>query len=96
MIFAGFVKYLYLYADDASFFGQHKDVTQFKMFWIKNLQIFGNNKLSFHFGEDKTRCTLFSNDKNLPEVNITYDNNRIKQYHMVEYLVCCLDANLSG
>ena len=23
-------------------------------------------------------------------------NNRIKQYRMVEYLDCCLDANLSG
>ena len=28
-------------------------------------------------------------------VNITYDNNRIKQFHKVEYLGCYLDANLS-
>ena len=25
-----------------------------------------------------------------------YDNNKIKQFHVVEYLGCCLDANLSG
>ena len=57
---------------------------------------FVDNKLSIHFGEDKTNCILFSRDKNLPELNLTYNNNRIKQYHMVEYLGCCLDAYLSG
>ena len=56
---------------------------------------FVDNMLSNHFGEDKTKCILFSRDKNLPELNITYNNNRIKQYRVVEYLGCCLDANLS-
>ena len=51
---------------------------------------------SIHFGEDKTECTLFSKAKNLSELNITYDNNRINQLHMVEYLNCYKDANLSG
>ena len=37
-----------------------------------------------------------SRDKNLPELNITYNNNRIKQNCMVEYLGCCLEANLNG
>ena len=55
-----------------------------------------NNKPSIHFGEDKTRCIPFSRDRNLPERNKTYNNNRIKQYRMVEYLGYCLDANLSG
>ena len=54
-----------------------------------------DNKLSSHFGEDKTKCTIFSKEKNLAELNITYDNNRIKQFHIVEYLDCYLDANLS-
>ena len=54
-----------------------------------------DNKLSMHFGEDKTKCILFSRDKNLPELNTTYNNNRIKQQHMVIYLGCCLDANSS-
>ena len=57
---------------------------------------FVDNKLSIHFGEDETKCILFSRDKNLLEVNITYSNNGIKQHRMVEYLGCCLDANLSG
>ena len=56
--------------------------------------LFVDNKLSVHFGEDK--CILFIKDKNLSEVNKIYDNNRIKQYRVVEYLGCCLDANLSG
>ena len=38
----------------------------------------------------------FQWDKNLPELNITYNNKRIKQYRMAEYLGCCRDANLSG
>ena len=46
--------------------------------------------------ENKTKCILFSRDTNLREHNITYDNSRIKQYHMIEYLGCCLDTNLSG
>ena len=50
--------------------------------------------LSINF--DKTKCILFSWDKNLPDLNITYNSNRIKQYRMVECLVCCLVANLSG
>ena len=41
---------------------------------------FVDDKLSIHFGEDKTKCFLFSRDKNLPDLNITYNNNRIKQY----------------
>ena len=54
---------------------------------------FVDNKLSVYFGEDKAKCIHFSRDKNLPELNI-YNNNRIKQYRMVEYLGCYLDANI--
>ena len=32
--------------------------------------------------------------KKLPELNITYDHNRIKQSHIVEYLGYRLNANL--
>ena len=55
---------------------------------------FVDNKLSVYFGEDKTKCIHFSRDKNLPELKIIYNNNRIKQYRMVEYLGCYLDANI--
>ena len=55
-----------------------------------------NNKLSIYFGEDKTKCTLFHRGKNLLELNITINNNWIKQYHMVQYLGFWLYAKLSG
>ena len=69
-----------------------------KMFLIKNLRMYAIallKKLSIYFGEGKTKCILFRSDKNLPEVNITYNNIRIKQYRLVEYLGF-LDANLIG
>ena len=81
-------------------FRQHKDVTEIENVLNKEFanvcNWFVDKKLSIHFGEDKTKCILFSRVKNLPELNITYNNNRIKQYRMTEYLFCCLDANLSG
>ena len=90
----------YLYVDDISIFCQHKDVTEIENVLNKEFanvcNWFVDNKLSIHFGEDETKCILFNRDKNLPEFNITYNNNRIKQYRMVEYLGCCLDTNLSG
>ena len=36
--------------------------------------------ISCHFGEDKTKCILFSKEKNL------YDSHKVKQFHVVEYL----------
>ena len=42
-------------------------------------------------GEDKTKCILYSRDKNLGELKITCDNSKIKQYHMIEYLGCRLE-----
>ena len=79
---------------------QHKNVTEIENVLNKEFvnvcKWFVDNKLSIHFGEDKTKCILFSKDKNFPELHITYNNNRIKQFRMVEYLCCCLNANLSG
>ena len=57
---------------------------------------FVDKTLSVPFDEDKIKCILFSKENNLPELNITYENNRTKQFHIVEYLECYLDANLSG
>ena len=83
----------YLYADDTNIVCQHKDVTEIENVLNKEFanvcDWFIDNKLSIHFGEDKTKCILFSRDKNLPKLNITYNNNRTKQYGMVEYLGCC-------
>ena len=50
---------------------------------------FVDNKLSIHFGEDKTKC-IFSKEKNVPGLNKTHENNRIKQFNIVEYLGCLI------
>ena len=57
---------------------------------------FVENKLSTYFGEDKTKCILSIRCKNLPELNKTFESNRIKQYRIVEYVGCGIDTNLSG
>ena len=66
---------MYLYADYTSIFCQHKDVREGENVFNKELanvcNSFIDNKLSIHFAEGKTKCTLFSRDKNLPELNIT-------------------------
>ena len=90
----------YIYADNTRIFYQHKDVAVIENVLSKEFanvcEWFVDNKLSIHFGEDKTKCIIFSKEKNLSGLNITYENNRIKQFHIVEYLGCYLDANLSG
>ena len=76
---------IYLSANDTNIFCQHKDVTEIENVLIGEFanacdQFVDNKMISYHFGEDKTKCILFSRDKNLPELNITYKNNRMKQY----------------
>ena len=62
---------------------------------ISNSPLHMPKSMLIHFDEDKTKCILFST-KILPELNITHDNNTTKQFHIVEYLRYCLDANLNG
>ena len=57
---------------------------------------FVDDKLSIHFGENKTELILFSKTKRPSKVNINYRNHNIKQYHTAEYLRCHLDSNLSS
>ena len=75
----------YLYVDDPSTFYQHRDVAEIENVLNKEFanvcEWFVDNKLSIHFGEDKTKCILFTKKK-LPGMNITHDNNRIKQFHI--------------
>ena len=54
---------------------------------------FVDNKLPIHFGEGKIKCVLFSNEKNLLELNMTYNNNKMKQFGIVKYLGCYLADN---
>ena len=58
-----------------------------------------DNKLSIHFGEDKTKSILFSSKhkvKSKSPLNIQYNGIKIKQYSKVTYLGCILDETLSG
>ena len=91
--------HIYPYADDTRLLCQHNDVMGIKNVFNKEssnvCDWFVHNKLSFHFGEDKTKCIFFSRNT-LSVLNIAYNNNRIKQFCMVEYLGCCLDDKLSG
>ena len=54
---------------------------------------FVDNKLSIHFGEDKTKSILFSSKCNLKlaeELDITYKEIKIKPHKHVKYLGCVL------
>ena len=58
---------------------------------------FIDNKPSIHLGEEISKCILFKKGKKQsPTVNITRNENNIKQYSVVEYLGCLLDENMSG
>ena len=55
---------------------------------------FVDNKLSIHFGEDKTKLILFGSKhkiKNSKLLNIRYNDIKIKQFSKVTYLGCILD-----
>ena len=59
-------------------------------------ECFVGNKLSIYYGEDKTKYILSSKEQNLPQLNITYNFNRVKQFYVEECLGSYLVANLSG
>ena len=58
-----------------------------------------DDKLSIHFGEDKTKSILSSPSnkcKKFRKLNNSYGSLKIKQYSEVTYLGCILDESLSG
>ena len=60
---------------------------------------FVDNKLSIHFGQDKTKLILFSTKQklgNAKSLNIVNNGIEIKQYAKIKYLGCILDESLSG
>ena len=60
---------------------------------------FVDNRLSIHFGEDKTKFILFASKrkiKKVPKLKINYKNIQIKQHSKVAYLGCILDETMSG
>ena len=98
------VKYeLLLYADDACLILQHNDIKEMEIPLNKNFSLisdwFRGNKLSIHFGEDKTKPILFSSKRKIKKanpLNIQYKDIKIKQYAKVTNLGCILDETLSG
>ena len=94
---------LLLYADDSCLIFQHKNVKEIKKVLNQNFSDlcdwFVDNKLSIHFGEDKTKCVLFASKnkvKKAEPLNIIYKGTEIKQHSKVNYLGCILDESLSG
>ena len=70
---------LLLYANDTCLIFQHKDIHEIEIVLNKNFSTlcdwFVDNKLSIHFGEDKTKSILFSSKhrlKNWKPLNILY------------------------
>ena len=94
---------LLLYADDSCLVFSDKSFKNIEYNLNKNFNSlcdwFVDNKLSIHFGEDKTKCILFGTKrklKGLRELDIRHGDIQIKQHSNVKYLGCVLDNNLSG
>ena len=94
---------LLLYADDMGLIFQHKGINIIEQQPNRNFSNicdwFVDNKLSIHFGEDKTKSILFSplnKCKKLRKLNIPYGSLKIEQYSEVTYLDYTLDESLSG
>ena len=94
---------LLLYADDSCLIYQHKDINEIEKVLNENFSDlcdwFLDNKLSIHFGDDKTKCILFASKNKVKKVNplsIKYKDIIIKQHSKVKYLGCILDETLSG
>ena len=89
-----------LYAHDTCIYYQLKDIQKIENALNKEFSFlcewFISNKLSIHFGEDKTKAILFTRSKTEAKLNICFQDHSIKQYNCVEYLGFLLNNNLCG
>ena len=92
-----------LYADDTCIVFQHKSEIEIEKQLIKDFSSlcdwFVDNKLSIHFGQDKTKSILFGTKhkpRSAKSLNIVYNGIKLKQHVKVKYLGCILDERLSG
>ena len=76
---------LFLYADDTRLVCQHKDINEIEKQLNKDFESicdwFVNNKLSIHFGDDKTKSTPFASKfkiRKVRKLKIKYGNIQIK------------------
>ena len=85
-----------LYADDTSIVFQHKNLTEIEKQLLRDFSSlcdwFLDNKLSIHFGQDKTKSILFGTTKyklrNAKALNIVSSGSEIKQYAELKCLGC--------
>ena len=82
---------------------QHKEVEEIEKVLNNDFENicdwFVDNKLSIHFGEDKTKSILFASQrkiKTIKKLNIKYQDIEIKQHLQVTYLGCVMDETMSG
>ena len=94
---------LYLYADDSCLVYTGRDIKDIEDNLNRNFNSlcdwFVENKLSIHFGEDKTKSILFGTKRRLKcdaKIEISRGETKIKQHKEVNYLGCIFDSNLSG
>ena len=92
-----------LCADNTCIVFQHKNVTEIEKQLLRDFSSlcdwFVDNKLSVHFGQEKTKSILFGTKhklRNAKTLNIVCNGTAIKQYEKVKYLGCILDQSLSG
>ena len=89
-----------MYVDDTYIFYQDEDVTKIENAlneeFSKLYLWFIENKLSIHFGEDKTKFILFLKVKALKKIGMSFAGHSIKYLNTVGYLGCQLDSKLSG
>ena len=94
---------LFLYVDDSCLVFQGKDVIkiekQLNRDFTNICEWFVGNRLSIHFGEDKTKSIHLASKrkiKKVPKLNISYKNIQIKQHSKVIYLGCILNKTMLG
>ena len=94
---------LFLYANDSCLIYQHRDVNEIEKQQKKDFENvcdwFADNKLSIHFGEDRTKSILFASKRKIKsarKLNVKYKNIKIKEHSQVTYLGCVLDETLGN
>ena len=89
-----------LNVSDTCIYYLHRGIQKIENVLIKEFsslsEWFIDNKLSIHFGEDKTKAIPFKRNKTDAKLNICFQDHSIKQYNCVEYPGCLLDNNLCG
>ena len=99
LYFASYVKQSYIPVCGwyKYFFINIKTLRKSKVFLKNNLQMYAIGLLIISYQFILRRWNLMDSlqyGKKLLKLNITYNHNRIKQSHIVEYLGCRLNANL--